>query len=662
MNPETKEESSKDAANTEAANTEAASELELFANSNQWMSQDFTYGEISQSMVGCDYQRTINIKGQGITGFSESGKRKIAVNKNLVIPSKMPNGTTIVGIGSDAFKGQGIETLTLPDNMTVPYDDKMPTNIKARGNFMIMAGAFSNNNLTSMNFPNGLIYIDTYAFRNNKLTTVSFPHTLWMIGNSAFDKNQLTSVQFPATNDFLFQMDAFAFSNNKLKSITLPYNCEKVDKNTFILNPGIEVVPNDAPAKEKTLGGVVWMYSSNPDAKNRDRLHHIERTAESQKSWHQRLIMGDEPVVESAWKSEDFTYSGTVITGLSQSGAARRVNDKDLILPDKNPGGEYITEIAAGTAGNCGTFSSASEVFETVKLPAKLVKIGNYAFFKNNLTTINLPSTLTEIGMTAFAQNCITSVTIPDSVTVIGSGVFSGQVDGGLKSVTLSKGLKSIPQSAFANNAILSLVIPEGVTSIGRMAFLSSPLQSLSLPGTVNTIESNAFKGHELASIQISGNIKVIASGAFAQNASEAGGKGSLKTLELQEGIEEIASKAFENSGLTAVTLPQSMKKIHKDAFQGGFTGSVTLITDNYTHISDKTNFPASISHQIKLNTATWKTEDFTYKGTILTGLSDSGVVKRKENRKLILPDKNLVERRLQKLQQQQLVHSVHLE
>ena len=70
------------------------------------------------------YHSTKNFTVHVVTGFSEQGKEKIKVNKNLVIPEKDANGKKIQGIGAGAFsrKATGeedlrIETLTLPENV-----------------------------------------------------------------------------------------------------------------------------------------------------------------------------------------------------------------------------------------------------------------------------------------------------------------------------------------------------------------------------------------------------------------------------------------------------------------------------------------------------------------------------------------------------------------
>mgnify|MGYP000234866831 CR=1 FL=1 len=149
-----------------------------------WTAEDFTYTEMSQRLNGCDYSRDFTVSGTAISGFSETGSEKIKVNKNLVIPSEDPNGTTIVGIADSAFKKQGIEKLTLPDGMMVDYNDTVTHVVTRRGNFLIGAGAFDGNELTSLDLPEGVIYIGPSSFARNKLKSVTIPHTFWWLENS----------------------------------------------------------------------------------------------------------------------------------------------------------------------------------------------------------------------------------------------------------------------------------------------------------------------------------------------------------------------------------------------------------------------------------------------------------------------------------------------
>ena len=112
--------------------------------------------------------------------------------------------------------------------------------------------------------------------------------------------------------------------------------------------------------------------------------------AESQKSWHQKLIVGQDPNAEEEWSLEDFTIDGTTITGLSESGMEKLKTDKSMILPDRNAQGEYITEIADTTNGT-GLFATEEEKIESVVLPTYLERIGNRAFCNSGASERYLP-------------------------------------------------------------------------------------------------------------------------------------------------------------------------------------------------------------------------------------------------------------------------------
>lgn len=620
--------------------------------SDKWTVEDFTYTTITQTLNGCDYTRQFQISGPAISGFSESGEKKLETNKNLVIPSKNNEGEKLVGIAQGAFKGKGLESVQFPEGMLVDYDDTVTHVVTKRGNFIIDTEAFASNNLTSVYLPKGVIAVMSSAFKSNQLTSVSLPHTIWWIENSSFANNNLTTVGFPKTCDFQLQIHALAFAQNNIKSVRLPDYVEVVEKKAFYWNPGMEECPADAPDKEKELGGVVYMYTDNKNLVNMDRIHHIDRTAESQHSWHQKLIVGDRPVEDGEWTVNDFVIDGTTITGLSESGIEKRKTNKDLVLPDKNAKGEYITEIGA-TMNEYGLFATETEKFESVELPAKLQKIGQKAFCKHNLSKVNsFPSTLKEIGIAAFQNNQLTSVVLPDNITTLGGGAFGTNPK--LSTIVLSKGLTEIPNGAFGCSDALNymedlteLVIPEGITKIG----------------------SNAFAGNNIKNIVIPPSVTEIGGYAFST-------KNYLKdecTITLNEGLTTIGSRAFRNKVVMEVDLPSTVKKLQKNTFEKEYSdsteGAVTKVYVSKAQYLDKTNFPDSSYHAYALkvdpNDTKWDAYDFTYatqeelgvaeseiklypanemeKEVILnpyyvTGLSELGEAKLEKNKDMVIP------------------------
>lgn len=620
--------------------------------SESWTAEDFTYTNMSQTLNGCDYTRQFVVAGRAIAGFSESGKEKAASNKNLVLPSKDTDGTTLVGVADEAFKEQGLTSVTFPTGMMVDYDDTVTHVVTRRGNFIIGSQAFANNKLTNVYLPEGVIAIMSSAFKNNEISNVSIPHTVWWVENSCFASNKLTTVGFPKTCDFQMQIHALAFAQNNIKSVRLPDYTEVVEKKAFYWNPGMEDCPAEAGEKEQSMGGVVYMYTDNPNLANMERIHTIDRTATSQKSWHQKLIVGTAPEEKGAWTSADFTYEGTKITGLSDSGLKKRKTNKNLMLPDKNTAGEYITEIAS-TQNETGLFATDAEGFDYVSFPSHLEKIGDRAFVNNGLTGMDsFPQTLKEIGMASFQQNKLTSVILPDSVTTVGGGAFGSNPT--IQTIVISKGMTEIAGGTFG-------------CSTGDMWMEN--LTELTIPDNITKIGQNAFAGNNIKKIVIPSSVKEIGKYAFST-------KNYLKdtcTVELSEGLVTIGDYAFRNKVIDKIEIPSTVTGIKKNTFLKQYSDDTaavkTKVYVNKMQYSDKKNFPDSDSHVYKLkidpNDTEWDAYDFTYAESkdvsmdassltlypahntdksitltpyLITGLSESGEAKLEVNKHLVIP------------------------
>ena len=264
------EESQAEVQQAEDSETEAvaaANNAEVL-DTSKWTTADFTYTTMERTLNGCDYTREFVVKGTAIAGFSESGEKKIKVNKDLVIPSTDDKGEALVGVADNAFSGYGITSVTFPTGMKVDYDDTATHAVTRRGNFIIGQSAFAKNELTSVYLPDGVIAVMSSAFRYNKLKTVTFPRSIWWIETFSFANNQISTVNFPITCDFQMEMHGMVFAQNNIKSVRLPDFTAVVNKDAFTWNPGMEDCPADAPDKHKNMGGVVYMYTGNPNLAN----------------------------------------------------------------------------------------------------------------------------------------------------------------------------------------------------------------------------------------------------------------------------------------------------------------------------------------------------------------------------------------------------------
>lgn len=199
----------------------------LVINKNAlYTSEDFTY------------------KDNAITGFSESGKTKFKVNKDLVLPDTNPDGEDIEVIGKGAFslqKDPGVKFGT--DTVS------------------------SANGMKSLKLPKHLKRIEEDAFRLNNFKKVDFPETLEYIGGSAFNGNRLEKVILP---DSVTDVEGGAFSLNQITELRLSPNTTKIKDGTFARNiklqkleipEGVKVIEGSAfqgaPLKKLTISKTV---------------------------------------------------------------------------------------------------------------------------------------------------------------------------------------------------------------------------------------------------------------------------------------------------------------------------------------------------------------------------------------------------------------------
>jgi len=207
--------------------------------------------------------------------------------------------------------------------------------------------------------------------------------------------------------------------------------------------------------------------------------------------------------------------------------------------------------------------------------------------FKETIETINIQEGITEIGawfFDGFAK--LTSVTLPDSLEIIGQNAFSFCVS--LESVTVPDGVTTIGGRAFEGcTGLSSIEIPESVTNIDYYAFgncdnLVIYGYTFSYAETYAREESIPFTSIGQAPPKDSDF--VVVNGVLTDYL----GPGGNLLIPNHLGITSIGDWAFGNcTGLTAVTIPESITRIESTAFRGCTNLTDVNIPDTLTYIGE---------------------------------------------------------------------------
>lgn len=198
------------------------------------------------------------------------------------------------------------------------------------------------------------------------------------------------------------------------------------------------------------------------------------------------------------------------------------------------------------------------------------------------LDSLIIPSSVDTIKQYAFIANQgLKYVSISDSVKHIGKDAFS-KCDN-LASVSMGRLVRSIEANAFANCVrLLPLTVPDTVSTIANNAFANvphvfyhgnatgAPWGAISMNGyyedSLYYTDSNRkliLAAHKaIVAPNIPSTVKIIGKQAFMYC-------DSLGTVTLPNSIDSIGPLAFSKSGIKAVTLSNSLRRLSKGTFDG---------------------------------------------------------------------------------------------
>ena len=320
---------------------------------------------------------------------------------------------------------------------------------------------------------------------------------------------------------------------------------------------------------------------------------------------------------------------------VNQTSAADFVVDEKGVLTAYN--GEAVDfAIPDGVTEIAPSVFAGMEV-ENVWVPASVRTIGEMAFFKSGLKTIAFqddeasPSQLTTLGPSAFGYTNLERIELPRSVVLLGQGLFdgapmktvsfgpniaAGQLEGAsINLLTLThidvdpanvnyESVDGVLYSRYPRSLLLfprdkeyvgTYEVLEGTESIGVGAFSNAQITSVAFPSSLRTVGVAAFYGSRLTSVSLPDGCESVGESSFAYmdnlQTVDLGGTRSIDRFAFQfssnltevnfhqdlNRLTEIGERAFYGTGLSSVTVPDSVETIGGNAFMTGALTSIHL-------------------------------------------------------------------------------------
>lgn len=455
-------------------------------------------------------------------------------------------------------------------------DIEIPASVVSNGHKFIVvelaANLFRNNHtLQKITIPNTIVRIGEDAFYNCNNPHVYFLGNIsdwcaidfanWYSNPTSCNKDfYIKNSRFDAIHLILpngtKKVGSYAFRDfQKIKSVTIPNSVTAIGKGAFFSCLSLESI--FIPSSVTSIGESAFARCN---------------------SMYSLIVSEDNPIYDSR---NDCNAIIETSTNTLQFGCKNTTIHRS------------VTNIGYKAFHDCESIS-------TISIPSSIKTIGIAAFEGSSLVSITLNEGLTSIGATAF-QHCgnLESIEIPNSVITIGEGVFNDCKK--IKSIKLSKSLKSLPSSFCPNCSSLTeiVIIPNSVTSIGDLAFYGcSSLTSLTIPSGVTTVGNNTFNNlPALQSIVLYSAPKNmlffqcpalthitwnVESGVYSQRPFDRI-KNQILSFTIGEDVEYVPANICDGmTNLESIVIPANIKQIGSHAFAN--CNKLTLVTWNATN------------------------------------------------------------------------------
>ncbi len=428
--------------------------------------------------------------------------------------------------------------------------------------------------VTSVTIPETVTTIESYAFDSCYLKELVIPNSVVTIGSGAFEYSELEKITLGSG---VKSIDGNAFKNcSYLKEVTsLATSPANISATTFPSNIKSNItlkVPSGTIAAYQ--GAANWSgFKAYEEIQGGDTPEPEVNKIQYQGVWYELDHTTGEATVMTVYK-------------LIDSGVLSAYYSGDLTIPETVPcnGRDYT-----------------------------VTALGDECFWQCQLTSLQLPSTLKKLGWESFYNiTTLTELVIPDLVEVIEHGDFWAA---GMKSVTLGSGVKTIEEDAFntaynLQSLIMKATTPPALNATGIPANVKSHTTLYVPKGTIDAYKSapnwSGFFDYKVETkpienpVLIDGIYYTLRTGAYdgaddtlvcsvacptptgTVNGDEYQGEINIPEFvtydDQRYAVTSIDWYAFRDQTLvTAVTLPNTIKTIGNSAFQSTAITKITL-------------------------------------------------------------------------------------
>ena len=504
-------------------------------------------------------------------------------------------------------------------------------------------GAFGDcKKFSTLSLPSTLRAIGPSAFQNTAVGIVSLPVGIEIIEKAVF--YGCTKLKMVSIPESVTEIGIQAFGKTALTTVNLPGNIKKIGSKAFTGVTTISEINIKNAVPPSLASDAFGSYTAKLKVpKNCTSAYQSAKIWKNFTTINEDYKLGINYVFTTQINNVDMTFIITkvdggynVSVGNGSTAAVHYSTKGEFVIPESF---KYDYDNFKVTGINNSAFSGCTYL-TSITIPNLVTTIGNFAFSGcSELTNVNIPNGVTSIGMYAF-HYCkkMKSVTIPKKITKIGSHAFD--VCDNLTSVTIEKAEPiSIESNTFSNRSNATLYVPTDCYEVYKTAdywkefkyiveivpsaisFADAKVKALCVAnwdtnadGELSEAEAAAvtdlgtvfqrnteitsfnelkyFTGLQFDDQYVSGNTYSGISGfAFTECTN-------LKEVTLPE-VEAIGDAAFMNSGLTAITLPGTVKVIRDGAFSGTGISSFVLpasVTDiTYGIIEDCPNLESIV-------------------------------------------------------------------